>query len=62
MAYTASALSFMLEQLGKPVILTGGAMPSLLTCGGQHCYLAAVQDHSCLLKSLSQMLTSIHGK
>eukprot|EP00435_Cladocopium_sp_Y103_P017366 s1708_g4.t1 len=24
MAYTASALSFMLEQLGKPVILTGG--------------------------------------
>ncbi len=27
MAYTASALSFMLENLGKPVILTGSQMP-----------------------------------
>ena len=27
MAYTASALSFMLENLGKPVILTGSQLP-----------------------------------
>ena len=27
MAYTASALSFMLENLGKPVILTGAQLP-----------------------------------
>ena len=27
MAYTASALSFMLENLGKPVILTGAQVP-----------------------------------
>jgi len=27
MAYTASALSFMLENLGKPVILTGSVLP-----------------------------------
>lgn len=27
MAYTASALSFMLENLGKPVVLTGSMLP-----------------------------------
>jgi L-asparaginase len=27
MAYTASALSFMLENLGKPVVLTGSMIP-----------------------------------
>jgi L-asparaginase/Glu-tRNA(Gln) amidotransferase subunit D len=27
MAYTASALSFMLENLGKPVIVTGAQVP-----------------------------------
>ena len=27
MAYTASALSFMLENLGKPVVLTGSQLP-----------------------------------
>ena len=27
MAYTASALSFMMEHLGKPVILTGSQIP-----------------------------------
>ena len=27
MAYTASALSFMLENLGKPVIITGSQLP-----------------------------------
>lgn len=27
MSYTASALSFMLENLGKPVVLTGSQIP-----------------------------------
>lgn len=31
MAYTASALSFMLENLGKPVILTGSQVPILVS-------------------------------
>lgn len=31
MAYTASALSFMLENLSKPVILTGSQLPSVCT-------------------------------
>jgi len=30
MAYTASALSFMLENLGKPVILTGAQVECIL--------------------------------
>ena len=29
MAYTASSLSFMLENLGKPVIITGSQIPIL---------------------------------
>ena len=50
MAYTASALSFMLENLGKPVILTGSQIPifetrsdgrdnflGALILAGQHC-------------------------
>merc|ERR1719376_1397330 len=31
MAYTASALSFMLENLGKPVIITGSQIPAFET-------------------------------
>jgi lysophospholipase len=31
LAYTASALSFMLEHLGKPVIVTGSQIPSFET-------------------------------
>ena len=31
MAYTASALSFMLENLGKPVIVTGSQIPAFET-------------------------------
>ena len=31
LAYTASALSFMLENLGKPVIVTGSQIPSFET-------------------------------
>lgn len=32
MAYSASALSFMLENLGKPVIFTGAAIPLSGVC------------------------------
>jgi len=31
MAYTASALSFMLENLSKPIILTGSQVPILVS-------------------------------
>ncbi|MBQ7157117.1 MAG: asparaginase [Bacteroidaceae bacterium] len=50
MAYTASALSFMLENLGKPVILTGSQLPigALRTDGKENLItaveLAAAQD------------------
>ena len=41
MAYTASALSFMLENLTKPVILTGSQLPmgQLRTDGKENCLL-----------------------
>lgn len=32
LAYTASALSFMFENLGKPVILTGAQVRNYLRC------------------------------
>jgi L-asparaginase len=50
MAYTASALSFMLENLGKPVVLTGSQLPigALRTDGKENLLtaieLAAAQD------------------
>ncbi|XP_071510581.1 L-asparaginase-like [Diadema antillarum] len=43
MAYTASALSFMLENLGKPVVLTGSQVPlSELRSDGRDNFLGAV--------------------
>lgn len=43
MAYTASALSFMLENLGKPVIVTGSQIPlSALRSDGQENLLTAL--------------------
>lgn len=35
MAYTASALSFMLENLSKPVILTGSSAPDRYAADGR---------------------------
>ncbi len=44
MAYTASALSFMLENLGKPVILTGSQLPiGLLRTDGRENLLTAIE-------------------
>jgi L-asparaginase len=44
MAYTASALSFMLENLGKPVILTGSQLPiGLLRTDGKENLITAIE-------------------
>lgn len=44
MAYTASALSFMLENLGKPVILTGSQLPiGLMRTDGRENLLTAIE-------------------
>lgn len=44
MAYTASALSFMMENLGKPVILTGSQLPiGLLRTDGKENLITAIE-------------------
>jgi L-asparaginase len=44
MAYTASALSFMLENLGKPIILTGSQLPiGLLRTDGRENLITAIE-------------------
>ncbi len=44
MSYTASALSFMLENLGKPVILTGSQLPiGMLRTDGKENLLTAIE-------------------
>jgi L-asparaginase len=44
MAYTASALSFMLENLGKPVILTGSQLPiGMLRTDGRENLITAIE-------------------
>ena len=44
MAYTASALSFMLEGLGKPVILTGSQLPiGVLRTDGKENLLTSIE-------------------
>lgn len=44
MAYTASALSYMLENLGKPVILTGSQLPiSVLRSDGRENLISAIE-------------------
>lgn len=44
MAYTASALSFMLENLGKPVVLTGSQLPiGVIRTDGKENFLTAVE-------------------
>lgn len=51
MAYSASALSFMMENLGKPVILTGAQVPiSELRSDGRDNLLGAVYiaGHYCI--------------
>lgn len=48
MAYTASALSFMLENLGKPVVLTGSQLPvGVLRSDGRENIVCALEIASC---------------
>ena len=44
MSYTASALSFMLENLGKPVIITGSQLPlGMVRTDGRDNFITAVE-------------------
>jgi len=44
MAYTASALSFMLENLNKPVILTGSQLPfGMIRTDGRENFITAIE-------------------
>lgn len=44
MAYTASALSFMLENLGKPVILTGSQLPiGMIRTDGKENFITSIE-------------------
>ena len=44
MSYTASALSFMLENLSKPVILTGSQLPiGMLRTDGKENLITAIE-------------------
>ena len=53
MAYTASALSFMLENLGKPVILTGSQLPiGLLRTDGRENLITAIEIAAALENDL----------
>ena len=48
MAYTASALSFMLENLGKPVVLTGSQLPlGMLRSDGRENIVCALEIAAC---------------
>ena len=51
MAYTASALSFMLENLTKPIILTGSQLPiGLLRTDGKENILTSIEIASIFLR------------
>jgi L-asparaginase len=44
MAYTASALSFMLENLSKPVILTGSQLPiGMIRTDGKENFITSIE-------------------
>jgi L-asparaginase len=44
MAYTASALSFMLENLAKPVVLTGSQLPiGIIRTDGKENLITAIE-------------------
>ena len=44
MAYSASALSFLLENLGKPVVFTGAQLPiGTLRTDGKENFISAIE-------------------
>ena len=50
MAYTASALSYMFENLDKPIVLTGSQLPiGILRTDGKENLITSIQIASCLL-------------
>ena len=60
MAYTASALSFMLENLGKPVILTGSQLPmGLLRTDGKENLITAIEIASAQRPDGSPMVPEV---
>ena len=60
MAYTASALSFMLENLGKPVILTGSQLPiGMLRTDGKENLITAIEIASARRSDGSPMVPEV---
>ncbi len=60
MAYTASALSFMLENLGKPVILTGSQLPmGMLRTDGKENLITAIEIASAQRPDGSPMVPEV---
>lgn len=59
MAYTASALSFMLENISKPVILTGSQLPiNSLRTDGRENIIAAI-ELACMEKNGKPLITEV---
>lgn len=59
MAYTASALSFMLENLSKPVILTGSQLPiGLIRTDGRENIIAAL-ELACMTKNGKPLIQEV---
>jgi L-asparaginase len=59
MSYTASALSFMLENLAKPVILTGSQLPiGLLRTDGRENIIAAI-ELACMKRNNSPLIKEV---
>jgi len=59
MAYTASALSFLLENLSKPVILTGSQLPiGLLRTDGRENIIAAI-ELACMQKNRKPLIQEV---
>lgn len=60
MAYTASALSFMLENLGKPVILTGSQLPiGVLRTDGKENLINAIELAAACDEALRPMVPEV---
>ena len=62
MAYTASALSFMLENLNKPVILTGSQLPiGMLRTDGKENLITAIEIAAAKNTNWSRKCVSFSG-
>jgi L-asparaginase len=60
MSYTASALSFMLENLGKPVILTGSQLPiGMIRTDGKENVITAIEIAAAMQKDGSALVPEV---